>query len=170
MRTVYLDTETTGLRGIYAGGRDEIVEVAILDDRGKPVINQLVHPTRQKSWSEAERIHGISPAMVADAATLDEILPEVVDAVSGCQVIIYKKAFDVGFFPLHVFQDSQVECAMLRYAAYKREWNSNYGNYRWHKLQVAAKATGFKQSVEWHRALADTIACRHVWRHLERSE
>src|ERR1017187_6359307 len=45
MRTVYLDTETTGLRGIYAGGRDEIVEVAILDDRGKPVINQLVHPT-----------------------------------------------------------------------------------------------------------------------------
>ena len=168
MQTVYLDTETTGLRGIYAGGRDEIVEVAILDDQGKSVINQLVRPTRQKSWPEAERIHRISPAMVADAPTRDEILPEVMDAVSDCLVVIYNKAFDVGFFPAHVFQNSQVECAMLRYAEWRGEWNSHYGNYRWHKLQVAAKATGFKQSVEWHRAVADTIACRHVWRHLER--
>jgi DNA polymerase-3 subunit epsilon len=170
MKTIYLDTETTGLRGIYASGSDEIVEVAILDDRGKPVINQLVRPARRKSWPEAERIHGISPAMVADAPTLAELLPEVVEAVSGRLVVIYNKAFDVGFFPVNVFHGSQVECAMLRYAAYKGEWNSHYGNPRWHKLQVAAKATGFKQSVEWHRALGDTIACRHVWRYIERSE
>ena len=85
-------------------------------------------------------------------------------------VVIYNAAFDVGFLPGHVFQNSQVECAMLRYAEWKGEWNSHYGNYRWHKLQVAAKATGFKQSVEWHRAVADTIACRHIWRYLERSE
>jgi len=34
MKTVFLDTETTGLRGVYAGGKDEMVELAILDDRG----------------------------------------------------------------------------------------------------------------------------------------
>lgn len=166
MRTVYLDTETTGLSGIYAGGRDEIVELAILDDRGQPIVNQLVRPAARKSWPEAQRIHGITPAMVADAPLLDALLPEVLAAVRGCQVVIYNAAFDVQFFPGHAFLESQVECAMLRYAKWKGEWNSHYGNYRWHKLHVAASATGFKEDVEWHRALADTLACRHVWRHL----
>lgn len=78
-------------------------------------------------------------------------------------------AFDVQFFPSHLFHDSQVECAMLRYAEWNGEWNDYYGNYRWHKLHVAAAATGFNEDVEWHRALGDTIACRHVWRHLVRS-
>jgi DNA polymerase-3 subunit epsilon len=89
MRTVYLDTETTGLRGAYAGGRDEIVELAILDNRGKPIINQLLRPTRRNSWPDAQRIHGISPAMVADAPTLEALLPEVSEVVRGCLVVIY---------------------------------------------------------------------------------
>lgn len=74
MRTVFLDTETTGLQGRYAGGKDEIVEVAILDNRGRPLINQLVRPSRQSPWPEAQRIHGISPAVVANAPTLDALL------------------------------------------------------------------------------------------------
>jgi len=170
MRTVYLDTETTGLRGVYAGGRDEIVELAILNDRGKPIINKLVRPAHRNSWPEAERIHGISPEMVADAPTLQMLLPEVSAAVSGCRVVIYNAAFDVRFFPSHLFLDSQVVCAMLRYAEWNGEWNDYYGHYRWHKLHVAAAATGFNEDVQWHRALADTIACRHVWRHLVRSK
>jgi DNA polymerase III epsilon subunit-like protein len=168
MRTVFLDTETTGLRGVYAGGTDEIVELAILDSCGNPIINQLVRPARRKSWPDAQRIHGISPVMVADAPTLHVILPEVCDAVEGCRVIIYNAAFDLQFFPKHVFRESQVECAMLRFAEWKGDWNSFYGNHRWHKLQVAAKVTGFNEDVNWHRALADTLACRHVWQYLSR--
>ncbi len=169
MRTVYLDTETSGLKGLYAGGTDEIVELAILDNRGKPIINQLIRPALRNSWPQAQRIHGISPAMVADAPTLDMLLPEITAAVSGCQVVIYNKAFDLQFFPSHVFLNSKVHCAMLRYAEWNGEWNDYYGNYRWHKLHVAAAATGFAEDVEWHRALADTIACRHVWRYLVQS-
>lgn len=168
MRTVYLDTETTGLRGIYAGGRDEIVELAILDNRGRPIINQLICPTYRSSWPEAQRIHGISPAMVSDAPTLEMLLPKVSAAVSGCKVVIYNAAFDVQFFPQHLFLESHVECAMLAYSEWRGEWNDYYGNFRWHKLHVAAAVTGFNKDVEWHRALADTVACRHVWRHLIR--
>jgi DNA polymerase-3 subunit epsilon len=170
MRTVYLDTETTGLRGIYAGGRDEIVELAILDDGGEPLIDQLVRPTRRRTWPEAQRIHGISPAMVADAPMLETLLPDISMAVKACRVVIYNAAFDLQFFPDRLFRDSQVECAMLRYAEWKGEWNTHFGNHRWHKLSAAAKATGFRADVRWHRALADTMACRHVWRHLDRSE
>lgn len=155
---------------IPGGGRDEIVELAILDNRGKPVINQLVRPSGLKSWPEAQRIHGISPNMVADAPTLEVLLPRVAEVVRGCQVVIYNAAFDLQFFPKHLFLESKVECAMLRYAEWKGEWNHHYGNHRWHKLIVAAKATGFMEDVQWHRALADTVACRHVWRHLATSQ
>jgi DNA polymerase-3 subunit epsilon len=167
MKTVFLDTETTGLRGRYAGGTDEIVELAILDNRGRPLVNQLVRPTRRRTWPEAQRIHGISPAMVAQAPTLEVLLPTVADAVRDCLVVIYNAAFDLQFFPEALFVASRVECAMLRYAEWKGDWNHHYGNPRWHKLHVAARTTGFDAEIEWHRALGDTIACRHVWRHLE---
>ena len=84
--------------------------------------------------------------MVAEAPTLTEILPAVSAAIEGCRVVIYNAAFDVQFFPNPLFRESQVECAMRRYAERKGEWNSNDGNYRWHKLHVAAKATGFTRS------------------------
>ena len=168
MKTVYLDTETTGLSGVYAGGRDEIVELGILDNDGQPVINRLVRPSRQKSWPAAQRIHGITPALVADAPTLEGLLPVITETVRGCRVIIYNAAFDLQFFPRHVFGEADVHCAMLRYAEWKGEWNEYRGNWRWHRLGEAARATGFDEDVEWHRALGDTMACRHVWRHLER--
>jgi DNA polymerase III epsilon subunit-like protein len=168
MKTVFLDTETTGLRGRYAGGTDEIVELAILDDRGRPLVNQLVRPTRRRSWPVAQRIHGISPAMVARSSTLEALLPAVADAVVDSLVVIYNAAFDLQFFPRELFNTARVECAMLRYAQWKGDWNPRYGNPRWHKLHVAARATGFDADIEWHRALGDTMACRHVWRYLER--
>jgi DNA polymerase III epsilon subunit-like protein len=168
MKTIFLDTETTGLRGCYAGGSDEIVELAILDNRGKPLVDQLVRPSRRKSWPEAQRIHGISPSMVAGAPTLDALLPEIAELIRDCLVVIYNAAFDLQFFPAELFASSRVECAMLRYAEWKGDWNPRYGNPRWHKLHVAAHATGFDADVQWHRALCDTLACRHVWRYLER--
>jgi len=168
VRTIFLDAEATGLRGIYAGGKDEIVELAILDNRGRPVINQLVHPTHRKTWLQAQRIHGISPAMVADAPTLEALLPKVSEAVKDCRVVMYNSAFCLQFLPKHIFLESWVDCAMLQYAGWKGEWNLVGGDHRWHKLHVAAEETGFNEDVQAHRALADTMACRHVWRYLVR--
>jgi len=59
--------------------------------------------------------------------------------------------------------------ALVHYAERNSEWNPYYGNYRWHKLHVAAAATGFNEDVPWHRALGDTIACQYVRRHLVRN-
>jgi DNA polymerase-3 subunit epsilon len=164
METLYLDTETTGLHGLFAGGSDEIVELAIVDDRGEPVIHTLVKPSLRSSWPDAQRIHGISPAEVADAPTLVQLLPEIRKAVASCRVVIYNANFDIGFFPADVFASSSVECAMLAYAEHVGEWNDYRGNYRWHKLVTAAQETGFADTVRWHRALGDALAARHVWR------
>lgn len=39
--TIYLDTETTGLDAFFG---DEIVEIAIIDEKGKVLLNTLVQP------------------------------------------------------------------------------------------------------------------------------
>jgi len=155
--TLYLDTETTGLRGCYAGGKDEIVELAIVDDAGVPVINTLVRPARLQEWPYAERIHGISPAMVAAAPRLEDFVPDLRHLLRGTTVVIYNAAFDVQFLPHEVFQGCDVQCCMLRYA--------NGG--RWPKLTAAAADVGHRWTGAAHRALADTLATRSVWRHLD---
>lgn len=166
METVFLDTETTGLYSIYSLGTDEIVEIAIVDDRGQPIINSLTKPTICKAWPDAQRIHGISPADVASAPTLEEVLPDIRAAVAGKRVVIYNASFDTSFFPDDVFADSIIECAMLEYAEHVGDWNDFRGTYRWHKLSVAAAATGYT-GTGWHRALGDALAVRHVWQYLQ---
>ena len=56
METVYLDTETTGV-----ADDDEMVELTIIDDDGKPLIDTLIKPKYHTSWPGAQRVHGISP-------------------------------------------------------------------------------------------------------------
>lgn len=166
IRTLYLDTETTGKGpGIYAGGPDEILEVVILDDEGEVAFESLVRPTKHREWAGAQAIHGVSPNDVANAPTLDLVLPKITRIVTGARVVIYNAQYDVGFFPPDVFSDSDIRCAMLAYAALQGDWNDYFGNWRWWKLAVAASQTGFASDVRWHRAHGDTVACRHVWKY-----
>ena len=168
MDTFYLDTETTGLLSKFSFADDEIVEIAIVDSDGRPVLNTLVKPTIKTSWRDAQRIHGISPSDVAGAPTLEDLLREIRSIVRNNQIVIYNAGFDTQFFPQDVFAESTISCAMLAYAEYKGEWNAHHGNYKWHKLSVAAAATGFKEDVTFHRALGDALAARHVWLHVQK--
>ena len=168
MNTYFLDTETTGLLSKFSFGDDEILEIAIVDSDGRPVMNSLVKPTIKTSWRDAQKIHGISPADVAGAPTLEKLLLDVRRLVEGSRVVVYNSGFDTMFFPNGFFAKSQVECAMLAFAEFKGEWNPHYNHYRWHKLAVAAAATGFRQDVTFHRALGDALAARHVWLHVQR--
>ena len=163
MTLVFLDTETTGLS---AAAGDQIVELAIVDARGQPMLNTLINPRRPIPQA-AQAIHGISDAMVRHASTLGQLWPEIERVVSGAHVVIYNAAYDCEFFPDRLQCASEVSCAMLRFAALRGEWNSRYGNYRWHRLEAAARHVGHRWSGQAHRALADAQACRSVWLWLE---
>ena len=151
---LYLDTETTGLN---AGGGDTIVEIAIVDERGKALINTLVNPEINIPWY-ASKVHGIRDSMVRDMPTLEDLLPQINRVISGQQLVIYNAPFDISFFPNRLRDASSIECAMRAF--------SNAVGGRSRKLDVAAAHVGHVWTGEAHRALADTMACRSVWRWL----
>lgn len=164
MSVVFLDTETTGLS---AAAGDRIVELAIVDAQGRPILDTLVNPERPIPQS-ARTIHGISDAMVRSAPTLSELWPDILRVLSGSQVVIYNAAYDREFLPDRLKCAKQVSCAMLRFAEARGQWNPRYGNYRWHRLEDAARHVGHVWTGAAHRALADAQACRSVWTWLDK--
>lgn len=152
---VYLDTETTGLSA-KTGAR--IVEVAIVDDSGRPLFDSLINPGIPIPWG-ASSIHGISDSMVRKQPRFEDVVNEILRIVSGREVVIYNAAFDVEFFPNRLKNATRVHCAMKAYSA-------SIGQTRWVKLVDAASRVGHTWDGKAHRALADAQACRSVWRWL----
>ncbi len=97
MRQVFLDTETTGLS---AENGDRIIEVACIEydnrrDSGRR-LHHYVNPGRS-SHPDAVRVHGITDEFLADKPPFASIAQELLDFVSGADVVIHNAAFDVGF-------------------------------------------------------------------------
>lgn len=90
-----IDLETTGL---YPGGHDRIVEVAIVrtDPRGAAIDEYatLVNPRRDVGPTP---IHGIMAEDVVHAPTFEEIVGDVVDRLDGAIVAAHNLRFDLRF-------------------------------------------------------------------------
>lgn len=163
VETVYLDTETTGLDP----GHDELVEIPIVNDGGSTLVDTLIHPQRCKQWTSAQRIHGIAPEDVREAPTLDDVLPEVVAAVTGARLVIYNASFDMSILPDAVGRTAaQVDCCMEAFAAAYGELSEEHGDYRWQSLATAAFYVDHSWQGPTHRAYTDALACRAVWHYL----
>ncbi len=161
MTTLFIDTETTGL---HRNDGDDLVEVAVVDDDGALKLSTLVDPGRPIP-AAAIAIHGITNEMVAGAPSADEVRRIVADLCACHDVVIYNASFDKQFLDLS--GASSIACCMLRFAEFYGEWNEYYGNYRWQRLATTAFETGFQWPTTGpHRALADAMACCHVWRWL----
>ncbi len=165
-RTIYLDFETTGLEGA------EVVEVAIIDDDGGVLLHSLVKPVGCTQWPEAQAIHGISPADVADAPVFADLLPKIESLIEKCSaLVIYNRGFDIRFIgdensPVRKMARQRARCAMEAWAEYQGDWNESRGTYRWHKLVAAAEDVGHDWAGDAHRALADALAARSVWHYM----
>lgn len=161
MKPIYLDTETTGL-----SQNDEIVEIAMLDDDGKVLLDTLVRPVHHAEWPDAQAVHGITPEMVKDAPTLDDLRENIVEIVRGRDVVIYNVAYDSQYLHSELSAAASISCCMFVYAEFRGEWSDYWENYRWHKLTDAAAAVLHEWQGDCHRALADCHATRAVWRYL----
>lgn len=166
LKTIILDTETTGLSAEH----DDVLEIAIIDDRGRVLLDSLVRPVKNTAWPEAQAVNGITPEMVAHAPTLVELAPQIAAAFKGVQVVMYNAAFDYAFLKPCLVDlvegvDFHVHCAMRRFSVMRGVWDGREGKNdykRWRQAE-AASIVGHKWPSDAHRALADAQACRSIW-------
>lgn len=156
---VVLDTETTGLWNA------EIVDIAVIDMSGKPLLNTLVKP-KNSIPAGATEIHGITNEMVAEAPTWPEVWEQLHPILKDKTVLIYNEEFDIrvmkeSFFvweeeledrvdeAIELIDELDSHCVMKAYAAL-------VDSEKWLKLTEAA---GREIA---HRALDDCKATLEV--------
>ena len=152
MKTVYLDTETTGLEA-----DDEIVEIAIVDDNENVLVNTLVRPVNRTEWPDAENIHGISPKDVRNAPTQTQISDDIRDAVRDCRVVIYNAKYDSQYLP-ELESAAEISCCMELFMVFNQGKRTS--------LMNATEIVGYERQGS-HRALADTLSCRAGWKAIQ---
>ena len=96
-RQIVLDTETTGLS---AEGGDRIIEIGCVELVARKLTGNNKHfylnPGRD-SHEDALKVHGISNEFLRDKPKFDAVADDLLDYLSGAEIIIHNAAFDVGF-------------------------------------------------------------------------
>ena len=97
MRQIVLDTETTGLS---AEGGDRIIELGCVELYARKLTGNNLHfyfnPERD-SHEDALKVHGISNDFLRDKPKFVELADDILNYLSGAEIIIHNAAFDVGF-------------------------------------------------------------------------
>ena len=92
---VVFDLETTGFSPVH----NRIIEIgAVKVEKGKIVdrFSTFVNPQTPIPF-RIEQLTGISDAMVLNAPTIEETLPEFLKFIDGCVLAAHNASFDVGF-------------------------------------------------------------------------
>lgn len=129
---VFLDTETTDLRG-------EVIELAIVDKDGRTLFNSRFRPNLDIEPGAAA-VHGLTAAMLVGEPDWSEKYEEIREILTGKLVLIYNADFDVSRIEctcrlrdldLPAFDS---ECVMLWYAQFCGVWSRWHGSYTWRRL------------------------------------
>lgn len=97
MRQIVLDTETTGLEPQQKHRIIEIGCVEMMDRRltGNN-FHQYLQPDREIDAGAVE-VHGITNEMLADKPRFGDLADDLIEYLSGAELIIHNAPFDVGF-------------------------------------------------------------------------
>jgi DNA polymerase-3 subunit epsilon len=154
-----LDTETTGM------GEAEVIELSVIDTRGELLLDTLVKPRRRSMNPYAQRVHGITFAMLEDAPTWPQVLPELQRLVDRSTVLAWNAPFDARMLEQTsegwglVHPRILFVCAMRLYAGLHLS--------RRHALHKAVAEQGLSHLLERHRshrALGDVTFVLEVLR------
>ncbi|MEN6478154.1 MAG: exonuclease domain-containing protein [Anaerolineales bacterium] len=162
-RLAVLDVETTGL---HPAAGDRVIEIAVAVSQGGEISEtfvSLVNPQRPISPG-AQRVNGITAAMVADAPLFREIAPDVLRLLDDVVLVGHNTPFDLSFLSTEMFRagkalPSLVALDTLRLA---REVYVS-GSYA---LSTIAAGLGVYVDGQAHRAMADVLMTHGVLQQL----
>lgn len=158
VRFCVVDFETTG-----CAATDEIVEVGALRSQGgEPdgTFQAFVRPSAELPL-RIQRLTGIAPAMLADAAPIGAVLPSLLEFVRGCVFVAHNARFDYHFLARACDaldyerpEVTVVDTARLARRLVRHEIPDA-------RLQTVAGLLGTRTSPN-HRAFRDAAACLDV--------
>lgn len=173
---LFLDTETTGL-----DDRAEIIEIAILNLDGKPLVNTLIRPLGRIT-EDAYAVHGINHATVARSPIFRHVWPQIKQTLEHRVVFVWNHPFDFRLLgqtihktgdgladtlpQIHALDTARPVCAKRLYAQFFGEWNTDRQEYRGQNLDKAAFCCGVNLPERIHRAAADAELMRQVVLHM----
>ena len=149
---IYLDIETTG-----QNKNDKIIEVSIIDDNGKTILDTLVNP---RMWVpiNVTRINGITNDMVKNAPTFKDVKPIINDIVIGREVVIYKSEYDLKYLSQDLKSSiKKVYCCMTRFSEFYGEWNEFFKEFKQQSLRFAAKHIRYEFNPELEIRLGEIL-------------
>lgn len=149
-RYIVIDTETTGF-----GADDEVLALAVVDERGNEVSSMKFRPQRKRSWPEAERVNHISWDDVANCPSITDFAAEMAALFSGMFVIVgYNVKFD-----LRMLEQSGVKVGNCRTVDVMRVYKDMADGK--HRLVDCAKHFGYEFKA--HDALEDARATAYCF-------
>ncbi|MBR2215011.1 MAG: 3'-5' exonuclease [Selenomonadaceae bacterium] len=170
-KLICFDTETTGLSKAA-----EILQLSIVDGTGQILFNELIKPSRATAWPEAERVHHITPDMVADKPEMSAFRSDIEAILAAAQYYIgYNVKFDLRMLKqcgisMTAFHrpGCQVIDVMQHFAPIYGEWNASRGGFCWKNLETCAAYYNYDWGDEKaHGALADTKATLYCFKKMK---
>lgn len=158
MRTIFYDTETTGLKP----EKDRVIEIAAYDPVTKQSFVKLVNPGFPIP-SEVSAIHHITDEMVVGCPSFDQVAKEFVEFCDGDVILIAHNndTFDKLFLQQE-FARNNIEMPSWKFLD-SLKWARRYRpDLPRHTLQFLREIYGIAQN-NAHRALDDVIILHEVF-------
>ncbi|WP_058867126.1 UvrD-helicase domain-containing protein [Chloracidobacterium thermophilum] len=147
----------------------EVAAVRIRQGQETEAYSQLVRPTLEPISTEAEKTHHISPAMVADAPTFEEIAPAL-HAFLGQDLLVAHNGLAFDFRILRRrFRDAGLtfDHPLFDTLLFARQLYTDHPSIKRCRLEDLAQAHGVEIGTA-HRALDDTRALAAVFQAMQR--
>ncbi len=166
LRPVFMPCKTTG-----AAEFAEVVEIAILDCTGTPLVDELVKPKRHIRENASDE-HGITDEMINFAPRWSEILPKVEENLAGKKVCVFDLAEELqalrnshqNSHNRWVFDENKFVSLMDMFSRYKNERDPRDGTlFTSYTLEDAARQLGVDiEIIAFRRAHEDAWLLRAI--------
>jgi DNA polymerase III subunit epsilon len=165
MGPLFLHSKTTGALEFA-----EVVEIAILDSAGKPLVDELVKPKRHIRATASEE-HGVTDDLVDNAPRWAEILPRIEEVLIGKKVVVYDLATELlalqnSYQNIHqrwVLDTNNFYNLIDLFSRYRNERDPRTGQLLTYTLEEAAQLVGIDiEIIAFRRAHDDAWLMRAI--------